>query len=86
MFSYCLIIISSHLQLPRFYDRSSAGGSFISRLFGKVAVSRSLRKLTPKQLGDEDVIDEDVKEEMERVPNGGADSDVVKVGVLVAHY
>ncbi|CAM9541397.1 unnamed protein product [Ascophyllum nodosum] len=67
-------------------ERTSAGGSFISSLFGKAAVSRSLRNLTPKQLGDEDVIDKDVKAEMERVADGGADSDVVKVKNLRKVY
>ncbi|CAN0373744.1 unnamed protein product, partial [Ectocarpus sp. 12 AP-2014] len=40
---------------------------------------RSLKKLTPKQLGDEDNIDEDVRAEMDRVTTGAADNDVVKV-------
>ena len=52
----------------------------MSSFFGKAAVARSLRSLTPKQLGDEDEVDEDVKAEMDRVANGGADNDVVKVG------
>ncbi|CAN0360061.1 unnamed protein product, partial [Hapterophycus canaliculatus] len=43
-------------------------------------------KLTPKQLGDEDEIDEDVRAEMERVASGGADSDVVKVEGLRKVY
>ena len=61
----------------------SAGGSFLSGFFGKAAVARSLRSLTPKQLGEEDEIDEDVKAETERVVNGGAENDVVKVGDAV---
>ncbi|CAN0494129.1 unnamed protein product, partial [Ectocarpus sp. 12 AP-2014] len=40
---------------------------------------RSLKQLTPKQLGDEDNIDEDVRAEMDRVATGAADNDVVKV-------
>lgn len=52
----------------------------MSGICGKMAVGRSLGKLTPKQLGDEDEIDEDVQAEMDRVANGGADGDVVKVG------
>ena len=51
----------------------------MSGICGKLAVGRSLGKLTPKQLGDEDEIDEDVKTEMDRVAAGGADNDVVKV-------
>ena len=62
--------------------RASAGGSFLSGLFGKASVARSLRSLTPKQLGDEDEIDEDVKTEIDRVANGGADNNVVKVGEM----
>lgn len=46
-----------------------------------MSVGRSLGKLTPKQLGDEDEIDEDVRAEMDRVHGGGADGDVVKVSV-----
>lgn len=60
--------------------RASAGGSVLSAACGKLSVGRSLGKLTPRQLGDEDEIDEDVKAEADRVAHGGADSDVVKVG------
>lgn len=42
-------------------------------------LGRSLKQLTPKQLGDEDEIDEDVRAEADRVVVGGADEDVVKV-------
>ena len=42
-------------------------------------LGRSLKQLTPKQLGDEDNIDEDVRAEADRVVGGGADGDVVKV-------
>lgn len=59
--------------------RASAGGGFLSGMLSKLSVGRSLRKLTPKQLGDEDVIDEDVSAEMDRVATGGANKDVVKV-------
>lgn len=62
--------------------RASAGGSVLSAFCGKLSVGRSLGKLTPRQLGDEDEIDEDVKAEADRVANGGADRDVVKVGWL----
>ena len=62
-----------------FVGRASAGGSAVSGLYGKLAVGRSLGKLTPKQLGDEDKIDEDVQTEANRVAAGGADNDVVKV-------
>ena len=55
----------------------------MSGICGKLAVGRSLGKLTPKQLGDEDEIDEDVKTEMDRVAAGGADNDVVKVTNLL---
>lgn len=51
----------------------------MSGMCGKLAVGRSLGKLTPKQLGEEDAIDEDVQTEMDRVAAGGADNDVVKV-------
>lgn len=51
----------------------------MSGFCGKLVLGRSLGKLTPKQLGDEDDIDEDVKTEAERVASGGADRDVVKV-------
>ena len=59
--------------------RVSAGGSTVSGLCGKLSLGRSLSKLTPKQLGEEDAIDEDVQTEMDRVAAGGADNDVVKV-------
>lgn len=42
-------------------------------------LGRSLGRLTPKQLGDEDEIDKDVRAEMDRVARGGADNDAVKV-------
>lgn len=45
-------------------------------------MGRRLRELTPKQLGDEDTIDTDVRDEMDRVAIGGADADVVKVWAL----
>lgn len=61
--------------------RASAGGSVLSAFCGKLSVGRSLGKLTPRQLGDEDEIDEDVKAEADRVAGGGADRDVVKVCV-----
>lgn len=51
----------------------------MSGMCGKLAVGRSLGKLTPKQLGEEDAIDADVQTEMDRVAAGGADNDVVKV-------
>lgn len=51
----------------------------MSGLCGKLSLGRSLGKLTPKQLGEEDAIDEDVQTEMDRVAAGGADNDVVKV-------
>lgn len=47
-------------------------------------LGRSLKKLTPKQLGDEDEVDEDVRAEADRVVVGGADNDVVKVRGLRA--
>lgn len=59
--------------------RSLAGSSVLSGLWGKLVLGRSLGKLTSKQLGDEDEIDQDVKAEAERVASGGADKDVVKV-------
>lgn len=61
------------------WSRISAGGSFLSGIYGKLVLGRSLKKLTPKQLGDEDDIDEDVRAEMNRVATGAADNDVVKV-------
>lgn len=63
-----------------FFCRASAGGSALSGLCGRLSVGRSLKKLTPRQLGDEDEIDEDVGAEADRVARGGADNDVVKVG------
>lgn len=60
--------------------RASAGGGFLSGVCGKLSLGSSLGKLTPKQLGDEDEIDEDVRREANRVTAGGADNDVVKVG------
>jgi len=73
-------LISNTSQNSNTCYRASAGGSFLSGFFGKAAVARSLRSLTPRQLGDEDEVDEDVKAEMDRVANGGADNDVVKAG------
>lgn len=66
-----------------FIGRVSAGGSaasgFFAKLFVNLSVGRSLGKLTPRQLGEEDAIDEDVQTEMDRVAAGGANNDVVKV-------
>lgn len=56
----------------------------LSGLCGKLILGRSLTGLTPKQLGDEDEIDEDVRAEANRVVDGGADKDVVKVRRLRA--
>lgn len=53
----------------------------MSGICGKMSVGRSLGKLTAKQLGDEDVIDEDVAKEAQRVASGGAEGDVVMVRV-----
>ncbi len=55
----------------------------LSRFCGKLSVGKSLGKLTPRQLGDEDEIDEDVKTEADRVVSGGADRDVVKASMCV---
>lgn len=55
----------------------------MSRFCGKLSVGKSLGKLTPKQLGDEDDIDEDVRAEAERVANGGADGEVVKASQVL---
>ncbi|CAM9216529.1 unnamed protein product, partial [Ectocarpus fasciculatus] len=68
------------------FERISAGGSFLSGMYGKLVLGRSLKKLTPKQLGDEDSIDEDVRAEMNRVATGAADNDVVKVSGLRKVY
>ncbi|CAB1115344.1 ABC [Ectocarpus sp. CCAP 1310/34] len=68
------------------FERISAGGSFLSGIYGKLVLGRSLKKLTPKQLGDEDNIDEDVRAEMDRVATGAADNDVVKVAGLRKVY
>lgn len=62
-----------------FNRRAAAGGGFLSGTVDKLLVGRRLRELTPKQLGDEDTIDTDVRDEMDRVAIGGADEDVVKV-------
>lgn len=62
-----------------YHCRASAGGSILSGFCGKLKLGRSLKQLTPKQLGDEDEIDEDVRAEVDRVVVGGADDDVVKV-------
>ncbi|CAM9216451.1 unnamed protein product [Ectocarpus fasciculatus] len=67
-------------------ERASAGGSALSGLCGRLSVGRSLKKLTPRQLGDEDEIDEDVGAEADRVARGGADNDVVKVAGLRKVY
>lgn len=37
----------------------------------------------PKQQGSEVEIDEDVRAEMDKVANGGANGDVIKVGVMI---
>lgn len=58
----------------------------LSAFCGKLSVGRSLGKLTPRQLGDEDEIDEDVKAEADRVADGGANSDVVKVRSFVFFF
>lgn len=62
-------------------NRSSAGGSCLSSLCGKatVAASTLLRSVSPQQLGEGDVLDEDVAREVERVGQGGGDGDAVKV-------
>lgn len=62
-------------------DRSSAGGSCLSSLCGKAAVGAStlLSSVSPQQLGEGDVLDEDVAREAERVGQGGGDGDAVKV-------
>lgn len=65
-----------------FVLRASAGGSFRFGLCGKISVGRGLRKLTPKQLGHEDRIDEDVRTETERVAHGSAEGDMVKVSCI----
>ena len=64
--------------------RVSAGGSILSGFCGKLVLGANLKQLTPKQLGDEDNIDEDVRAEADRVAVGGADADFVKVGRLRA--
>lgn len=75
-----LFVLSSLLlMLSSSLHRASAGGSVLSAACGRLSVGRSLGRLTPRQLGDEDEIDEDVKAEADRVANGGADRDVVKV-------
>lgn len=51
----------------------------LSSFCSNLMLGRSLKELTPKQLGDEDEIDEDVRAEADRVVGGGADEDVVKV-------
>ena len=88
--TYKLHPLQSFLRLSRFRllstasntrhrCRASAGGSILSGFWGKLMLGRSLKQLTPKQLGDEDNIDEDVRAEADRVVGGGADGDVVKV-------
>lgn len=73
----------SFLYFGNVYNhRVAAGGGFLSGAVDKLLVGRRLRELTPKQLGDEDTIDTDVRDEMDRVAIGGADEDVVKVWTL----
>eukprot|EP00903_Cladosiphon_okamuranus_P016293 g15025.t1 len=83
---YIAVCSVAYLVLLIVLERVSAGGSALSGFCGKLKVGRSLGKLTPKQLGDEDEIDEDVKAEADRVANGGADNDVVKVESLRKVY
>lgn len=53
----------------------------MSRLAGKAAVSSStlLHSVSPEQMGEGEVLDEDVAREAERVLQGGGDGDAVKV-------
>lgn len=51
-------------------------------MFDNLTVARSVSKLTPKQLGDLDEIDEDVAREAERVKSNWRSSDVVTVSVI----
>lgn len=79
---FFFVLSSLRFALSSSLHRASAGGSVLSAACGRLSVGRSLGRLTPRQLGDEDEIDEDVKAEADRVANGGADRDVVKVRFL----
>ncbi|CAN0021601.1 unnamed protein product [Pylaiella littoralis] len=83
---YMAVCSVIYLVLLLLLERASAGGSVLSGFCGKLSVGKSLSKLTPRQLGDEDEIDEDVKAEADRVAGGGADHDVVKVKGLRKVY
>ncbi|CAM9274465.1 unnamed protein product, partial [Hapterophycus canaliculatus] len=76
---YMAVCSAVYFVLLLVLERASAGSSFLSGVWGKLVLGRSLGKLTPKQLGDEDEIDEDVRAEMTRVASGGANEDVVKI-------
>lgn len=67
--AYCTVCVSLHAH------RFSAGGSCASRLVGKAAVKSSLKAITPQQLGEGEVLDEDVAREVERVGQEGGDGD-----------
>eukprot|EP00903_Cladosiphon_okamuranus_P008962 g8576.t1 len=84
--TYMAILSVVYLVLLIVLERVSAGGGVLSTFCGKLSVGRSLSKLTPRQLGDEDEIDEDVRAEADRVANGGAEQDVVKVQGLRKVY
>ncbi|CAM9259808.1 unnamed protein product [Ectocarpus sp. 4 AP-2014] len=69
-------------------ERSSAGGSCLSSLCGKAAVGASTLRssVSPQQLGEGDVLDEDVAREVERVRQGGGDGDAVKIEGVTKVY
>lgn len=55
----------------------------LSGRFSNRRVAGNLRSLVPKQQESEVEMDEDVRAEMDKVANGGANGDVIKVGVMI---
>lgn len=88
MVSFYFVRFSCRLTAIVTTCRVSAGGSCASRLVGKATVASNLKSITPQQLGEEEVLDEDVAREVERVSRGGGDGneDAVKVTRVFVHY
>lgn len=80
----------SPTKTNNFNLRLSAGGSCASRLVGKAAVAASLQSVSPQQLGEGEVLDEDVAREVERIGQrggeGDGDEDAIKVTWLGNPY